>query len=189
MSTTPPLFDYSSISRRVLAFFLDTLVLFIPCVIASHVIPIIGGLITIFIYAPILESSKLQATLGKYWAGIQVIDTSGKRISLQSALIRTLVKLISSIFCFIGHFFAFFNEKQQAFHDMIADTVVIYGRNENISVVDAWVYGIKNMFGSQIFKKNPSEFISELEKLQNLREKGVLTEDEFQNQKRKILEG
>lgn len=55
---------------------------------------IIINLITLFIsifYFAFLESSKLQATIGKLLLGIRVTDTDGVRISFSRALFRSTV--------------------------------------------------------------------------------------------------
>ena len=176
---------YASLGSRLVAFFLDCLVLAIPCAIASHVIPFVGGLVILFFYAPVLECSQMRATLGKYWMGIQVTDLQGRRISFQSALIRNLVKLFSTGILFLGCLVAFFTSKKQTLHDLLADTVVVYGRDEQ-PIATAWENSVRGIFGGEVFQR-PSDTISKLERLQRLREKGTITEEEFQAEKRKIM--
>jgi uncharacterized RDD family membrane protein YckC len=78
-----------------------------------------------WLYFTIMESSKLQATLGKKICGLVVTDTSGNRITFSRANGRFWSKFISgAIFC-IGYIMAAFTEKHQALHDMIADTLVV----------------------------------------------------------------
>ena len=96
------------------------------------------------------------------------------------------MKLISSCLAFIPHFLAFFTEKRQALHDLVADTVVVYGRVE-VPVVDAWTETVKDVF------KGPgsggeSSKLTDLERLQALYEKGALSKEEFETEKRNILE-
>jgi uncharacterized RDD family membrane protein YckC len=50
------------------------------------------------------------------------------------------------LFLFIGHFFAFFTERRQAFHDLVAGTVVLYGRFDQ-PIVESWVRQIREVFG------------------------------------------
>lgn len=176
----------ASLSRRLLAFILDTIILIIPCAIAGHIIPFLGGVVMWFFYAPILESSEIRATLGKHLVGIQVVDFMGQRVSLRTAVIRNIIKFFSSVLLFIGFLFALFNQRKQTLHDLIADTLVVYGRSEK-PISDAWVTNIKKIFQSSHINSNASETISQLERLQALRTSGALTEEEFQNQKREIL--
>ncbi len=184
---TPELVDssYASIEKRFLAFVLDAIILCIPCTIGNYSMPFLGGIVVLFFYAPILESSVLQATLGKYLVGIQVVDLAGQRLSLRVASIRNFLKFFSSALLFAGFFFAFFTEKKQALHDLLADTMVVYGKSER-PVVDVWISSVKQVFRFN-FSDNSALIISQLERLQVLRDRGVLTEEEFQDQKRKIL--
>jgi uncharacterized RDD family membrane protein YckC len=78
-----------------------------------------------WLYFTIMESSKLQATLGKKICNLVVTDTSGNRITFLRANGRFWSKFISgAIFC-IGYIMAAFTEKHQALHDMVAGTLVV----------------------------------------------------------------
>ncbi len=148
----------------------------------------IGSILVWFFYFPILESSEVRATLGKYLLGIQVCDLGGRRISLRTAVIRNILKSVSSLLLFVGFIFALFTQKKQTVHDLLADTLVVYGRS-NKGITDAWVERVQQLF--QSFSKsqldNPDSELDQLERLQELRAKGALTEEEFQEQKRRIL--
>jgi uncharacterized RDD family membrane protein YckC len=185
--------NYSSLGRRVVALFLDALIFAIPCAMANHLIPVIGGIIAWFFYAPVLEASQIRATLGKHLMGIQVADLSGRRISLRAAVIRNLLKIVSSAIVFLGFFVALFTKRKQTLHDMLADTVVVYGRSE-ISIPDAWVESSREVFnaGSSIIAEHTSRpanesMVTQLERLQALREKGAISEEEFLAAKAKII--
>lgn len=171
---------YSALGKRFFALLFDGMILFIPCLIASHMIPVIGGIIVWFFYAPILESSDIRATIGKRLVGIQVTDLEGNGISFRAALIRNVLKFVSSAIVFIGFFFVLFTEKKQSLHDLLAETVVIDGFS-TVPTADAWIASIRRLFNS------PQSTISALERLQALRDKGVLNEEEFQKQKEIIL--
>jgi uncharacterized RDD family membrane protein YckC len=77
-----------------------------------------------WLYFALLESSPMQATLGKKLLGIQVGDLDGEQISFVAATIRYFSKSISSALFCAGYIMAFFTEKHQALHDIIAKTVV-----------------------------------------------------------------
>ncbi len=189
MNSEPLLSAYASLGRRFLALLLDLMILFIPCAIAGHVIPVVGSLVVLFFYAPILESSEIRATLGKHLVGIQVTDPMGRRISLRAAMVRNVLKFVSSMLLFIGFFFALFTQKKQALHDLLADTLVVYGRSER-PIADAWMASVRELFRSGPLSANESfSALSQLERLQALRDKGTITEEEFQEQKQKILSG
>jgi uncharacterized RDD family membrane protein YckC len=76
------------------------------------------------LYASLMESSSLQATLGKLAVGIKVCDLEGNRISFAKALSRFLAHILDGITLGIGHGMAAFTERRQALHDMIAETLV-----------------------------------------------------------------
>lgn len=183
---------YASISRRIMALLLDGLVLALPAAIASHMIPGVGGAIVWFFYSPVLESSELRATLGKYWMGIQVVGLDGRRISFKTSIIRNFLKVFSSILLFIGYLVALFSDKKQTLHDLVAETLVVYGRNE-LPIFEIWLNHVRSLFGygpatsSTTGRSSSADKVSELERLQSLREKGALSEEEFQAEKRRVL--
>ena len=136
---------YSSISRRFLAMLLDWAIILIPVAIAAHLIPIVGGIIFVFFYYPVFESSRLQATIGKNLMGIEVVSPAGGRISFRAGCARLLMKLLSMAFFCLGHALALFTERKQSLHDLVADTVVVYGRRE-VSMADAWIEQVREVF-------------------------------------------
>jgi uncharacterized RDD family membrane protein YckC len=177
-----PLMEYASFGRRTGALFLDWFILFIPFAVANHIVPILGGVIVFVLYAPILESSALEATLGKYWMGIQVKDAVGRRVSFKTALLRNIAKIFSTSFLFLGFIPALFTRQKQSLHDLMVGTIVVFGRSES-TVASAWENSVRNLFRSPLTAESA---ISKLEKLQDLRERGALTEEEFQAQKSKL---
>ena len=66
------------------------------------------------------------ATLGKMAVKVKVIDynTFG-RVSPFNALVRSLGRIISEQFFYVGFIVAFFNEGRQTFHDIIGKTLVV----------------------------------------------------------------
>lgn len=76
-------------------------------------------------YFALLESSGLQATLGKMTFGLRVTDLDGGRISFARATGRFFGKYLSSLILCIGYLMVAFTEKKQALHDMLAGTLVI----------------------------------------------------------------
>jgi uncharacterized RDD family membrane protein YckC len=184
---------YASLSRRLGAWFLDGFILGVMSVIAFHILPFIGSVLIWFFYAPILEASAIRATLGKHLMGIQVADLMGRRISFKAALIRNVMKVVSTAILFIGYFFAIFSSRKQTLHDILADTVVVYGRSD-VAIADAWVETTKELFhagqsnfGSSSSGASSQTVAEQLERLQALRDRGSLTQDEFEAAKRKIL--
>lgn len=76
-------------------------------------------------YFAVMESSRLQASLGKMAVGISVATTSGSRISVLRAIWRYFMKLFSGLLLSIGYFMAAFTSKKQALHDKASKTLVI----------------------------------------------------------------
>jgi uncharacterized RDD family membrane protein YckC len=150
-SNTPGTPEYVGFWRRFGAFFIDVIIIYIiqiiigiflsftlilvydpiyfDKIIESTGFSILGllMLVTIFLlYFSILESSKNQASFGKQFAKIIVIDNSGKRLSISKALLRAVGKIISMIIFGLGFLMIAFSEKKHGLHDIIAGTDVIH---------------------------------------------------------------
>ena len=87
-------------------------------------------LAVVFPYFTLLESSRLQATLGKLLCGIKVTDLSGRRISFLRATGRFFGRILSGQILVIGYLMAAFTERKQALHDLLAGTLVV--SNESV---------------------------------------------------------
>lgn len=83
------------------------------------------GIVIVWLYYAVMESSSKQATIGKMALGIVVADVSGNRVSFGRATGRHFAKFVSFLTLFIGFIMAGFTEKKQALHDMIAGCLVI----------------------------------------------------------------
>lgn len=77
-----------------------------------------------WLYYAILESSKLQGTLGKKLMGIIVVNQFNEPVSFWRASGRHWGKLLSSIFL-VGFIITGLTEKKQALHDILANTFVV----------------------------------------------------------------
>lgn len=75
-------------------------------------------------YFTYFESSDRQGTIGKTAMGLIVADENGNRLDTQKALIRNIMRLVSSMICLIGYLMAFFTDKKQTLHDIVAKTNV-----------------------------------------------------------------
>ncbi|MDE3259767.1 MAG: RDD family protein [Gemmatimonadota bacterium] len=78
-----------------------------------------------WLYYAIMESSSLQATLGKLAVGIAVTDLKGNRISFARASGRHFAKMISRMTAYIGYVMAAFTERRQTLHDMMAGCIIV----------------------------------------------------------------
>jgi uncharacterized RDD family membrane protein YckC len=75
-------------------------------------------------YFTYFESSDRQGTIGKTAMGLIVADENGNRLDTQKALIRNIMRLVSGMICLIGYLMAFFTDKKQTLHDIVAKTNV-----------------------------------------------------------------
>jgi uncharacterized RDD family membrane protein YckC len=91
---------------------------------AASVVTLISTIVWVLYYT-FLESSKLQASIGKLALGLIVTDSNGARLDFGKALVRNVCKIISSLILCIGFIMAAFTDKKQALHDIIANTLVV----------------------------------------------------------------
>lgn len=80
------------------------------------------------IYGSIAESSKSQATIGKRLVNIKVTDMEGSPISFGRSAGRNFAKILSVTPIFFGYFYSFLNKRNQCWHDITAETLVIKDR-------------------------------------------------------------
>lgn len=77
------------------------------------------------VYLAGMESSSLEATIGKIATGIKVTDLRGRRIHFASSLIRQFGKLLSALPLGLGFLLGVFSKQHRAFHDLLAGTRVV----------------------------------------------------------------
>ncbi len=71
------------------------------------------------------------ATPGKMLLGIRVVKTNGRPVDWLTALMREVVgKTLSTLPLGLGYLWAFFHPKRQAWHDLIADTLVVHRESQ-----------------------------------------------------------
>lgn len=85
----------------------------------------LSKLLILYPYFAVLESSRLQATLGKLALGIRVTDLSGGRVTFFRATGRFLGKILSAQTLLLGYVMALFTKRRQALHDLMAGTLVV----------------------------------------------------------------
>ncbi|HTM98652.1 MAG TPA: RDD family protein [Pedobacter sp.] len=81
-----------------------------------------------FFYSSFAEASAKQATIAKRLLDIKVTDMEGSRIGLGVSFGRNLAKALSVFPLFFGYLYSFLNKKQQCWHDIIANTLVVKQR-------------------------------------------------------------
>jgi uncharacterized RDD family membrane protein YckC/Tfp pilus assembly major pilin PilA len=131
---------YAGFWRRGAASLLDGLVLLLPGVAVSLVVPqglaqFLAQLAVGALYYSLMHSSQSQATLGKKAFGIKVTGLDGERIGFGRALGRVAGSWLSTILLCIGFVLAGFTARKQALHDMIAGTLVVNRHAEPDAVV------------------------------------------------------
>ena len=132
-----PLNNYGDFWKRLAAFVIDgfflTVMLEIVFAVAGSLIDEFSALaISNFIgfiivphYFALFESSAYQATLGKRIMGLCVVSEEGKRISLNQAMFRWIMKYKSAVLFMVGFLMQPFTAKKQTLHDMRAGTIVV----------------------------------------------------------------
>jgi len=66
------------------------------------------------------------ATIGKIVAKIRIVDYNHfGRVSLITSFIRSITRIFSEMFFYIGFIFGFFNDGRQTLHDKISRTLVV----------------------------------------------------------------
>jgi uncharacterized RDD family membrane protein YckC len=76
------------------------------------------------LYCIVAEASPWGGTLGKRLMGIRVRSARGGRPGFGQVVGRNFAKILSHVPCSIGFFVAFVSHSNQAWHDMLAGTVV-----------------------------------------------------------------
>lgn len=122
---------YSGISRRLIASIIDIFVIiflfmFLELITETLDDPLFYILffLTMWAYLVFQESSTLRSTVGKQAVNIIVTDLNGNRISFTQATKRFILKIFAVIPFFTGFLLILFTSKKQAFHDIVAKTVV-----------------------------------------------------------------
>lgn len=141
---------YGGFWWRVLAYFIDSIILQIGLGFISAVFGIGIGISTsmmmdpsqsmvapsmllttvglsfvmTWLYFALMESSPMQATVGKLAVGLVVTDLNGNRISFARATGRYFAKILSSLILLIGYIMVAFTERKQGLHDLLAGTLV-----------------------------------------------------------------
>ncbi|MCZ4242470.1 RDD family protein [Pedobacter punctiformis] len=96
--------------------------------IMAFVVPLPAVFLFKLIYGSFAEASKKQATIGKSLLSIKVTNMEGSRISTGISFVRNFSKILSVIPVFFGYLYSFLNKKNQCWHDIAANTLVVKDR-------------------------------------------------------------
>lgn len=142
---------YAGFWRRVLAWFIDALIIAAAHVVLTVffgtwlLVPwvLIGGghgevmarlvdtslqpfgIVVVWLYYAVCESSRWQATIGKLALGLRVTDEYGQRIGFARATGRHFGKFVSALTLCIGFLLAGWTARKQALHDLMAGCCVV----------------------------------------------------------------
>jgi uncharacterized RDD family membrane protein YckC len=145
METGQP-YPFKGFWIRFVASFIDGIILLILIILLASVSLVIFGAalgegagvgmfllvfilasIATILYKPIMEASEYQGTVGKYALGMKVVDQNGKRITMTSSFLRTILYIIGAqgfLLC-LGVIMIGFTEYKQGLHDILANTYVV----------------------------------------------------------------
>jgi len=123
--------SYSGFFRRFIALIIDIFVIFLLFVF----IQLIAGIpdetsfcmlffLTMWVYFASQESSTSRGTVGKQAMNLIVTDLNGNRISFKQATTRFAMKILAAVPFFTGFLSILFTARKQAFHDIVAKTLV-----------------------------------------------------------------
>ena len=123
---------YAGFWRRFVAWFIDVLLVGLVFGIFYFASPSVQGVLSLvawWLYYALMESSSLQATIGKSAMGIVVTDMDGRRVTFWRATGRYFSKVVLMFLLFLPYIVSCvaiaFTRRKQAFHDMIAGCLVL----------------------------------------------------------------
>ena len=120
---------YASVWKRFFAFLIDAAVFAVLFWVLAQTMNNASVslvlLVIIWLYYALLESSPLQASLGKIIRGIKVVDRRGRRLTFWQATERIFSKLVTNVTFYFGFFIAAFDKKKRTLHDRISHSAVI----------------------------------------------------------------
>jgi uncharacterized RDD family membrane protein YckC len=95
------------------------------CCKTREVVHAVIMLIIFWLYFSVFESSRIQATPGKWICRLLVTDLSGRKISFGRATGRYFAKTVSALPYLVGYSAAAVSRRKQAWHDMMSGCVVL----------------------------------------------------------------
>jgi uncharacterized RDD family membrane protein YckC len=140
-----PSAGYAGLWKRLGAFVIDYTILCVICIVCGFILfisisplypsifegdglnlasLIVVGILSLLYWAS-LESSPLQATLGKLLFGMKVTDLQGNRLAFGQSGRRFGMKLVTALTLGVGFLTVGFTKRNQALHDWLTDCLVI----------------------------------------------------------------
>lgn len=122
------LYELADVGTRFVALIIDSIILgLITGLLFSFARGpgIAGGFIVGLLYHWYFLTQQNGQTPGKRMLGIRVVKVSGEPMDFATVLIRYVGYYINSAIFMIGWLWAFFNDKHQGWHDLLAGTYVV----------------------------------------------------------------
>jgi len=135
---------FASFDQRLLASVIDYFILFMAYIFLvlisfifitekdQRILTALTGMPLIpvfkFVYGVFADASAAQGTAGKRLLSIKVTDLLGNRLSFSASATRNAAKILSVLPLFFGYLYIFLNKKQQTWHDIAANALVIKDR-------------------------------------------------------------
>lgn len=134
---------YASFGKRFLAILIDCFIIFAISLILAPV-----SFLSIIVYFPVFESSRLKGTPGKLLMGTIIINEDGSTLSYKRAFLRQLLRIVTGFTCLLGYLMFFFTDRRQALHDYLIRSVVIEAEIPSDNYFYAWWDKVKELFSS-----------------------------------------
>ncbi len=132
--------QYPGFLNRLLAYFLDnSIVVFITLPFIYHIGEDKLFERQVFIYLASLYYNvfliyKYQTTIGKFVLGTKIQPERNLKFTLWQVVLREIIgKFVSSVIFYFGFLIVIFDKNNQALHDKIAKTIVVYNKNSKTS--------------------------------------------------------
>ncbi|REE00067.1 RDD family protein [Marinoscillum furvescens] len=126
---------YAGFWPRLMAHNIDLLIL-LPCYyllsfgIDSNRWLFVACSVFTLLYEILFVSSKWNATPGKRWMKLKVVDQHGQPPSPWRCAARTLIKIVSALTFFIGFLVVALHPAKRGLHDLFSNTFVIFVKND-----------------------------------------------------------
>lgn len=121
--------------ERIVAFIIDSIICLFLLIGCRHVLSYFYltnqtavyffGTLFVWLYFAIFESSKLQATFGKIFENIMVVNVKAKRISFMQSSLRFFLFVFSLSYGGLGLITIIPTKYKQGVHELVSNTVVI----------------------------------------------------------------
>lgn len=104
---------------------------------AMYLFLLVCSWIGYWLYIALFTSGGWQATIGKRLMGLRITDLHGNRISFGQATGRHFGQFVSGLLMGVGYVMIGLTEKKQGLHDIMAGTLVLYGKAEENGAIDS----------------------------------------------------